>query len=195
MEISRFRDVFLRNLAGLIVCCGACVAGCGGNDTGPRSEQPKRPLPDQVISDFSITETAKGRKEWKMEAEQAFVYEERNVLEADTVHVTFFDDAGNTRSVLTALHGKLNRNTDDMEAHGNVVVTGSDGVVLRTQSLTWTAKTHQITSQDSVTVVRHGDILTGWGFRGDADLGKFEILRQMRATIRPADAGEEGSGT
>jgi LPS export ABC transporter protein LptC len=162
---------------------------------GVRSESARRPLPDQVISDFSLTETARGRKEWKMEAECAFVYEQRNILEADTIRVTFFDGRGEAGSVLTALHGKLNRKTDDMEARGNVVVIGSDGVVLRTESLTWSAETRQIVSQDSVTVIRHGDVLTGWGFRGDPDLGKFEILRNMKATIRPAGTGPGGAGS
>jgi LPS export ABC transporter protein LptC len=173
----------------------AGTAGCGREETGTRSEPVKRPLPDQVISDFSLTETARGRKEWKMEAERAFVYEQRNLLEADTIRVTFFDGGGDARSVLTALHGKLNRNTDDMEAHGNVVVVGSDGVVLRTESLTWMAETRQIVSKDSVTVIRHEDVLTGWGFRGDPDLGKFEILRNMKATIRPAGTGSGGAGS
>jgi hypothetical protein len=75
-----------------------------------------------------------------------------------------------------------------------VVVKGSDGVVLRTESLTWVAETRQIVSQDSVTVIRHEDVLTGWGFRGDPDLGKFEILRSMKATIRPAGTGPGGAG-
>jgi len=195
MEIRCFRDVFLRGLACLAACCVAGTAGCGGEETGARTESAKKPLPDQVISDFSITETVKSRREWKMEAERAFVYEQRNILEADTIRVTFFDAKGEAGSVLTALHGKLNRNTDDMEARGNVVVIGSDGVVLRTESLTWSAETRQIMSQDSVTVIRHEDVLTGWGFRGDPDLGKFEILRNMRATIRPAGTGPGGTGS
>lgn len=194
MEIGDFRHVRVSYLAGLVALCLAGLVGCSGEEKGGPSANAKRPMPDQVISDFNITETAKSRKEWKMEAEKAFVYEDRHILDADTVRVTFFDASGETRSVLTALHGTLNRNTDDMDARGNVVVTGSDGVVLRTESLTWVAENRQIVSQDSVTVIRHGDVLTGWGFRGDPDLGKFEILRNMKATIRPADVGAGGSG-
>jgi LPS export ABC transporter protein LptC len=195
MEIRRFRHVFVRSLWGLVLVGLAGAPGCNREDSAVPVETASKPLPDQVISDFSITETAKGRREWKMEAGRALVYERRNLLEADTVRVTFFDGEGGVRSVLTARHGKLNRNTDDMEARGDVVVTGSDGVVLRTESLTWIAETHQIVSQDSVTVIRHGDVLTGWGFKGDPDLGKFEILRNMRATIRPARMGTGGAGS
>jgi LPS export ABC transporter protein LptC len=192
MEIGRSRHLLVTGLLGLALAGLAGLPGCGGDDGGVPAGTTSRPLPDQVISGFSLTETARGSKEWTFNAGIASIYERRNVLEADTVKVTFFDGEGRTKSVLTARSGKLNRNTNDMEARGNVVVTGSDGVVLRTETLTWVADTHEITSQDSVTVIRHGDVLTGWGFRGEPDLGKFEILRNMRATIRPA--GPEGGG-
>ena len=183
----------MRVLLGLFVAWTAGMAACGKEDAAAPAKTDGKPLPDQVISDFTIKVTARGRAAWKMDAVKAAVFEKRNVLEADSVKVTFFDDAGGVRSVLTAAKGTLNRNTDDMEARGDVVVTGSDGIVLRTQSLRWTSQIHQIATEDSVTVIRHEDVLTGWGFRGDADLGKFEILKQMRATIRPARTGAEGT--
>ena len=179
-------------LRGLLLIGLAGLPGCRGEDSSAPAGTASRPLPDQVISGFSLTETAKGLKEWTFAAGTAAVFEKRNILEADTVKVTFFDAQGGVRSVVTARSGKLNRNTDDMEARGDVVVTGADGVVLRTESLTWAAESRQITSEDSVTVIRHGDVLTGWGFRGEPDLGKFEILRSMKATIR--QAGPESGG-
>ncbi len=106
--------------------------------------------------------------------------------------MTFFDKDGSVRSVLKADYAKLNRNTDDMEARGSVVVTGSDGVKLETETLTWQSGTRQIASDDSVTVYRNEDILTGWGFRGDPDLGSFRILRDMKATIKARDESKEG---
>jgi LPS export ABC transporter protein LptC len=125
-----------------------------------------------------------------MKAQQAYLYDERNILEAKVVEVTFFDESGSIRSVLNAAYGKLNRNTDDMEARGDVIVTGSDGVMLETESLMWQSSTRKIVSDDSVKVIRNRDVLTGWGFRGDPDLGSFSILRDMKATIR-AEQDEE----
>jgi LPS export ABC transporter protein LptC len=94
--------------------------------------------------------------------------------------------------VLNADYGKLNRHSGDMEARGSVVVTGSDGVVLETQSLVWESETRQIVSEDSVKVIRNEDVLTGWGFKGDPDLGSFSILRDMKATIRAREEVTEG---
>jgi LPS export ABC transporter protein LptC len=173
--------------AGLVFA--ALLAGCAKEDAGSGGSASAQPLPDQVISDFGLTETAGGKKDWSMEALKAYVYDKRNIVEADLVKITFFDGQGGVRSILTARNGRLNRATSDMEAWGDVVVTGSGGVELRSEKLSWVSQAREIASDDSVTVVRSGDVLTGWGFRGDPDLGKFEILRGMKATIRPAAEG------
>ena len=178
-------SVVLLGLLALTVCCSR-------EEEGSVLKTADRPLPDQVISDFRITETSMGKKDWSMKAVEAYLYEKRNVLEAREIEVEFFDEAGEIRSILRADNGRLNRNNDDMEAKGDVVVTGEDGVVLETQSLKWESSTRKIVSDDSVRVLRNRDVLTGWGFRGDPDLGSFSILRDMKATIRAT--GELGEG-
>jgi len=182
----------LRRTALVALALAAALTGCAGDDPDRVAGKRSKPLPDQVISGFGLTETSMGRKDWHMEAEKAYVYEKRNVLETDVVEVTFFDEDGSIRSVLKADYARLNRSTDDMEARGNVVVTGADGVKLETQALNWQSESHQIASDDSVTVYRNEDILTGWGFRGDPDLGSFRILKDMKATIRARDESKEG---
>jgi LPS export ABC transporter protein LptC len=194
LEVSGVRDVLVRPLVGLALVLLVGLGACVKEEEAKPGSAVVRQLADQVISNFSITETTRGRKEWVMEAQRAYLYEKRNVLEAQNVKVTFFDDKGAVQSVLTAESGKLNRGTDDMEAAGNVVVTGSGGTQLKTESLTWTNATHKIASEDSVTIIRRKDILTGWGFEGDPDLGKFAIHRNMRATIRPDESAPKGVG-
>ncbi len=182
----------LRRTALAVLVLAAVVLGCAGDEPDQVASERTKPLPDQVISEFGLTETSMGLKDWHMEADKAYVYEKRNILETEVVEVTFFDKDGSVRSVLKADYAKLNRNTDDMEARGSVVVTGSDGVKLETETLTWQSGTRQIASDDSVTVYRNEDILTGWGFRGDPDLGSFRILRDMKATIKARDESKEG---
>ena len=194
MEVGLLRSLCLKVSIAAFLGGSLALGACS-------KEEPKEPpqagpsqLPDQVISNFSITETAgRGQKEWTLQAQKADVYEKRHVLEVRLVKVTFFDKSGAVGSVLTAREGKIDDNTRDMEARGDVVVTGSDGVVLKTQRLTWKNKARQIVSDDSVTVIRREDVLTGVGFRGDPDLGKFEILKNMKATIR-SEGAVEGEG-
>ena len=187
MEIHISRSLFIGPAAPALLAVLLSFAGCAKEES-TTVQTVERRMPDQVITGFSLDETAgKGRKEWTFEAHKAFVYEKRNVLEAVLVKVTFFDEAGGVRSVITAREGRIDSNSRDMDARGDVVVTGADGIVLRTESLTWQNKARRIVSEDSVTVIRKSDVLTGWGFRGDPDLGKFEILKGMRATIRTAE--------
>jgi LPS export ABC transporter protein LptC len=198
MEVGTVRSIRLKQALVLGLVSVVSLSACSGEESSDLTQTRNQPLPDQVISDFRITETSMGKKDWSMEAGEAYVYEKRNILEAREMEVTFFDRNGDVRSVLKADYGKINRASDDMEARGNVVVTGSDGVVLETESLMWQSRTRHIVSDDSVKIIRNEDILTGWGFKGDPDLGSFSILRGMRATIRPkgqVGEGEQGDGT
>jgi LPS export ABC transporter protein LptC len=179
MEISSARSVSLA----LLVAAVLAATGCSREEPGTKAVQRDKPLPDQVISDFRITETASGKKEWNMSASRAYIYDSRGLIETEDMEVGFFDEEGRIRSTLVADRGVINRGTDDMEARGNVVVTSNSGVTLETQTLNWISKTRQIVSDDSVRVVREGDVLTGVGFRGEPDLGSFEILKDMKATI------------
>lgn len=179
--------MFLGAAAFLAVCCS-----CGGEAPEDRAAEMDRPLPDQVLSDFSVTETASGKKEWKMTARKAYIYDSRHLLEAEDMEVEFFNEQGEVKSRLVARRGTVNRSTDDMQARGNVVVTGNAGVTLETETLSWLSKSRRISTDDSVRVIREGDVLTGVGFRGDPDLGSFEILRDMKAKIRVREAGDSG---
>ncbi len=194
MEIGSTRNLSIGlGLAVSLVLAAACM--CSREEPGGQRVQGDKPLPDQVISDFRITETASGKKEWKMAASRAYIYDSRGLLETEEMEVEFFDEEGRVKSTLVADRGVINRGTDDMEARGNVVVTGNSGVTLETETLLWMSKTRQIMSDDSVRVLRGGDVLTGVGFRGDPDLGSFEILKDMKATIYTEDkklGGETG---
>jgi len=187
MEIGSTRPLSLALLAALLIACG-----CGREEPGARAVERDKPLPDQVITDFRLTETASGKKEWNMSARRAYIYDSRGLIETEGMEVGFYDEEGEIKSTLVADRGVINRGTDDMEARGHVTVTSNSGVTLHTETLNWISKTRRIVSDDSVRVVRGGDVLTGVGFRGEPDLGSFEILRDMKATIRAQDEEQPG---
>ena len=190
MEVGAVRHLLLRCV--LVATASLLIIGCADDQADQVAVERDSPIPDQVITDFDITETSMGKKDWNMRAQKAFLYDKRNVLEAQAVEITFFGEEGEIRSVLKADFGRLNRASDDMEARGHVVITGSDGVVLETESVKWLSDTRKIVSDDSVRVIRDDDVLTGWGFRGDPDLGSFSILSDMKARIRARQDIKEG---
>lgn len=189
MEIGSTRIIPLALLGAAVL-----AFGCHRDEPGARSVRQNKPLPDQVITDFHLTETASGKKEWNMSARKAYIYDSRGLIETDSMEVGFYDEEGRIKSTLVADRGIINRGTDDMEARGNVIVTSNSGVTLETEKLNWISKSRQIVSDDSVRVVREGDILTGVGFRGEPDLGSFEIMKDMKATIYTRK-GESPGGT
>ena len=98
MEIGAFRYVFVKPVIGLILAGLVVTCACSREEPGDIVEERHEPLPDQVISDFKITETSLGKKDWTMGAEKAYLYEKRNLLEARVVEVTFFSIEGVVRS-------------------------------------------------------------------------------------------------
>ncbi len=176
-----------RSAVSALVLLMACVLGsCGdAGESGPAVEGGV--VPDQEINGFTLTQTNDGRSVWSLTAELALVFEEADRIETTRPQVEFFDDEGESRSVLTAKNGLLKRRTNDMEVSGSVVVTSSDGTVLRTEHLTWDERRGKISTEMPVRVTRDGDVMTGTGAEADPDLGNLRILADFRAYVRSAD--------
>jgi len=202
-----------RLAAGIGLALGLALVGCQRTD---RNGAPPAPIgdknqPSQEIGQFTLRETdAEGRLTWVLQAATAEVFEERDEVEAQTIHIDFYGEDGQVTSVLTADRGVVVRRSNDMRALGHVVVRNAAGDELLTEELAYDAPREKITTEAFVTLIRGRDVLTGYGLEADPDLaaGTFEIQRDVRATVRdlpgdrlapgPAPAGavatEAGSG-
>lgn len=143
-------------------------------------------LPDQEIKDFALTETDAGRPLWKLYARYAAEFSGRNLYQARTLKVDFFDDAGARSSVLTAREGEINGRTRDMLARGHVVLQTTEGTRLTTEELRFMNRDQKILVPETqaVRVERGSDVLTGYGFESDPDLKHYEFKRRVQATVR-----------
>jgi LPS export ABC transporter protein LptC len=154
--------------------------------------------PDQEITQFVLRENnEEGRLAWILRATKARVYEGQDEVEADEVHIDFYDAAGKVSSVLTADLGVIARRTNDMRAMGNVVVRNRQGHELTTEELHYLAEKNKIRTDKFVRIVRGRDVLTGYGLTTDPDLGdgRFEIERDVRATVLDLpEAGVDSQG-
>lgn len=171
-----------------VVLALVLLAGCDRRSSFD-SNAPSAELPDQEASDFNMSETDRGRVEWKLYAQHASVYNARNVVVARGVRVDFFDEKGARSSTLTSREGELNQVRHDMSVRGDVVVQTTDGVRLTTQSLRFMNDSQKIVSDEFVRIDRHGDVLTGYGFESDPNLQHYEFKREVRATVHTASGG------
>jgi LPS export ABC transporter protein LptC len=163
----------------LAVACLA-VAGCERQESNP----PASPeVPDQVVRQFTLTETVKGQLRWQLTARGASTYTNLGVIRATGVAIDFYDDAGGVYSHLTAREGEIRTATNDMAARGDVVVTTKSGTRVETPSLRFLNRAQRIVSDDRVTVRRGGDVLSGVGFESDPSLERWEFRHQVRAQV------------
>lgn len=185
---------FDRGLAGVVLSMllAAGAAGCHKDAPSTPSAEDVQ-VPDQEARDFTLTESSEGKKSWTLWASYAAMYNDRNLVNARTVRIDFFDREGKKNSSLTADQGLVYQRTNDLEARGRVRVTTETGVTLETDSLRWQNATGKIVSDAFVRVTRHGDVVTGYGFESDATLEHFHLAREVRAEVTP-QPGENPDG-
>ena len=172
----------------LSMLVAAVVMGCHKDAPSTTSGEEVR-IPDQEARDFTLTESMEGRKSWTLWASYAAMFNDKNLVDAKTVRIDFFDKEGRKNSSLTADQGLVFQRTNDLEARGNVRVTTESGVTLETDSLRWQNARGKIASDAFVRVTRNGDVVTGYGFESDANLEHFHLAREVRAEVQP-QAGE-----
>lgn len=183
----------------LAVCLTVLYLSCGEIDNGEQSIG-TRDIPDQEFADFTTYESDSGVVKWVLEAPTARIYNRRKLLVTVEPRITFFNEYGETTSVLTADKGEYQQVSHDLTALGNVVVTSRQGYMLETESLVWVNEMEEIHTEDFVRFVKENDILTGYGFRSDPELQNVTIHRDVEAFLRDDEGrvedeiGKERSG-
>ena len=189
------REGVIRWLASQVLPLAAVVAiaattGCQSrNAPAPGAADLK--IPDQEARDFTLTETSEGKKNWTLWASYAAMYNAKNLVDARTIQIEFFDSKGKRYSKLVADQGLVDQRTNNLEAVGHVRIVTETGVHMETDSLHWINNTQKIISESFVKVTRNRDVVTGYGFESDPNLDHFHLKREVRAEVR--DAGGRDS--
>ncbi len=181
-------DVRARRATVLLLLLGLAPAGCASEEPvvmTPRAAN----LPSQEVTDFEMKESDTGRPEWILVSKYAATYSGRGLIVARDVAIDFYDSAGKKYSRLTAREGTVQQPQNDMEAHGKVVVTTTDGVRIETESLRFLNGQRRIVSDQFVRLERNGDVVTGIGFESDPSLEHFSIKREVRAQVQSSPGG------
>lgn len=135
-------------------------------------------FPDQESWNATVLITKEGKTVGVLKAGHVQKFSKKNITLLDeNIQVDFYDEEGNHKSVLTALGGKVNDLTQDMEAYGNVIVVSDSGVTLYTDTLKWDNKNQKIYSEIPIMLTtEENDTLYGDSFRSSPDLVNYEII-------------------
>lgn len=98
--------------------------------------------------------------------------------------VYFFNEFGKQTTTMTAVHGKVNERTYDIDAYGNVLVVSDDGTRLRSERLFWDNTRRLIHTPDYVSITSPKERVQGQGFESDQRLRNYRIFKvtaQVRA--------------
>ncbi len=161
--------------------------GCGSSSQPPETSEREAGGPVQVIRDLELRETTAGALEWVLRARRAVRGGATEPTRLESLKVDFYQGSDAVRSILTADSGSVDSRKGTLVARGNVLVRNPEGDRLETEELFWDRKNGRVQSDRFVRFVHGGDILTGIGFRSDPNLDHYQILRDVRATVREGE--------
>ncbi len=146
-------------------------------------------FPDQESWNTTVLITKDGKTVGVLKAGHVQKFSKKNITLLDeNIQVDFYDEYGNHKSVLTAQGGRINDQTQDMEAYGNVVVVSDSGVTLYTDTLKWDNKKQEIYSEIPIMLTtEENDTLYGDRFRSSPDLINYEIINPRGRSSKKID--------
>ena len=119
--------------------------------------------------------TAKSDKLYKKSNEMALL--------VGNVEANFFNEDGNHMSILYSDSARINEQSNNLNANGNVYVVSDSGYTLTTNKLFWDNRYKMIIAEDSVMfTTTEGDTMYGVGFESDMDLDQWRIFRIFGVT-------------
>jgi LPS export ABC transporter protein LptC len=143
---------------------------------------------DATISQFTFTQTKGDTVQWKVQAQEARLFERDRRAMLQVVAVTLFGQKGKELTV-TGDEGTLNTETKNFVLANRsepLVIRTESGYVIYTNHLAWTDQTGEIRTQDPVRIVGHGLEVTGRGLLGHLDREEFEVLEDVHVDLAPA---------
>lgn len=158
------------------------AAACQDRGIQPTQTVVTADTADQILYAMQHSITENGIRRSFVEADTAYFYEPTQTVQMVTLNVTFYNDAGEVTSILTADSGDYHWQDGAMTARGNVVGRSQDGGrVLRTSVLRYEPHSKQITSEQPFTFNDRGNLIRGNGFRSDMSFTNF-VVNQPRGT-------------
>lgn len=156
-------------------------SGCQEKES--QKAQLARNLPDQILSNTKMIFTQNGVKTTVIKAKTVAKWTNKDLTQAESLWVDFFDENGEHTSHLVADSGWIKEKKQMLGVWGNVSVLTDEGVKLETQTLNWNPSTNKISTEDFVKITKDKDVMTGYGLEADQTLKNIKIKTKVKGEI------------
>lgn len=164
----------------LVAILAAGLAACG------ESGEPLRVTEDmvqvtqeasQVVLGGTMWVTSEGVRRARVEADTAFIIDEKATVELRMMTVIFFGAAGDTTSILTSREGEYDWNSQNMVARGDVVVLNpEDGRRVETSVVYYDGLDDRIWGDQPTKIWEpDGTLVEGTAFETDPRMDRVEL--------------------
>jgi LPS export ABC transporter protein LptC len=141
-------------------------------------------IPQQESWNSTIVISDSGRVQARIRAGYIQKYDgPQATLMSQGVVVHFYNEAGKQTTVMTARQGKINEQTSDIEAAGDVLVVSDDSTHLRSEKMYYDSRRHLIHTPEYVHVTSPRENVQGRGFESDQRLNNYKIFK-VTAQVR-----------
>lgn len=159
------------------------------SNLSPRSALPgNTEQSDARIQGFTFTQTKGDIVQWKVEAQQAHLYEDEKRAVLRNVQITLYGVQGR-ELMLTGEEGTLDTDTKNFmlaNRDNPIVIETESGYVIRTNHLNWIDSRREIQTSDPVAIDGHGLQITGRGLLGKLDAEIFQVLEDVHVDVAAA---------
>jgi LPS export ABC transporter protein LptC len=148
---------------------------------GPSKTVPKIEA-DLEFGNLFLTEEKDGTIRWELKARIAQSFKKGNETLLEDLQVILHKPDGGVVT-LEGDRGWVDDKTRDMEVSGGVVVTSSDGLCLRTDSLHYDHRHREISTEDPVRIDGKGVRISGVGLLMDLNEERISVLGGVETLI------------
>ncbi|MDR2426700.1 MAG: LPS export ABC transporter periplasmic protein LptC [Endomicrobium sp.] len=132
---------------------------------------------EQLVEQFTITETEEGKLKMVLESDSAIINEEKKEAVLKLPKIKFYKN-GEYVSTLVTESAAIDLDTYDVLGYGKCTVDSANNEHLQTTDLQYNAKKNVVFSNNNVKLTRRNEIVYGKGFEADTNLEKIIIKKQ-----------------
>lgn len=141
-----------------------------------------QPGVDVELTEIRFSETRLGVRKYLLEADSA-TYSAHGISLMKQIEVTFFDADGRETMWLRADEGDLFGNNQSVKLRGDVILTGSQGFILKTDDLTYNKDDDRLQTDATVLLESPQGILRGRGLIVAPDQERLQLLHDVSGEL------------